>query len=81
MTLPFFSVPTHFKRRILLRVMGTGIWGALVLTFPVSALAQAVNQNQTRNAPTAGQVIVLPDASTKHPARFKAIKTSPCRQL
>jgi outer membrane protein len=68
MTLPFFLVPTHFKRRILLRVMGTGIWGALVLTFPVSALAQAVNQNQTRNAPTAGQVIVLPDASTKTPS-------------
>lgn len=63
MTLPFFSVPTHFKCRILLRVMGAGIWSVLVLAFPVSALAQAVNQS--RNAPTAGQVTVLPDASAK----------------
>ena len=39
--------------------------GALVLTFPASALAQAANQS--RNAPTAGQVTVLPDASTKTP--------------
>lgn len=65
MPLPFFSVPTHFKRRILLRVMGTGIWGALVLTPPASVFAQAVNQN--RNAPTEGQVTVLPDASSKTP--------------
>jgi outer membrane protein len=68
MTLPFFSVPARYKRRILLCVMGTGIWGTLVLTLPASVLAQAVNPNQTRNAPTAGQVTVLPDASTKTPA-------------
>ncbi|MCF8196364.1 MAG: TolC family protein [Polynucleobacter sp.] len=48
--------------------MGAGIWGALVLTFPVSVLAQAVNPNQSRNAPTAGQVTVLPDASAKTPS-------------
>jgi len=66
MPLPFFSVPTHFRRRILLRVMGTGIWGALVLTPPTSVFAQAVNQS--RNALTAGQVIVLPDASPKKPS-------------
>ena len=68
MTLPFFLVSTHFKRRRLQRVMGTGIWSALVLTLPVGVLAQAVNPNQTRNAPAAGQVIVLPDASTKTPS-------------
>jgi outer membrane protein len=68
MTLPFFPVPSHFKRRILVRVMGAGIWSALVLTLPASVLAQAVNPNQTRNAPTAGQVTVLPDASTKTPS-------------
>ena len=69
MTLPFFSAPPHFKCRILLRVMGTGIWGALVLAFPASALAQAVNQS--RNAPTAGQVTVLPDASAKTPSALQ----------
>jgi outer membrane protein len=68
MTLPFFSVLTYFKRRILVRVMGTGIWSALVLALPASVLAQAVNPMQGRNAPTAGQVIVLPDASTKTPS-------------
>jgi outer membrane protein len=67
MTLPFFSVPSHFKRRHLQRVMGAGIWSALILTLPASALAQAVNPMQGRNAPTAGQVTVLPDASTKTP--------------
>jgi outer membrane protein len=68
MTLPFFSVPTHLKRRYLQRVMGAGIWGTLVLTSPASVLAQAVNPNQSRNAPTAGQVTVLPDASVKTPS-------------
>jgi outer membrane protein len=67
MTLPFFSVPTHFKRRILVRVMGTGIWSALVLALPASVLAQAVNPIQGRNPSAAGQVTVLPDASTKTP--------------
>ena len=65
MTLPFFSVPTQFKRRTLVRVMGTGIWSALVLILPTSVLAQAVNPMQGRNAAAAGQVTVLPDASTK----------------
>jgi outer membrane protein len=65
MTLPFFSVSTHFKRRILVRVMGTGIWSALVLALTASVLAQAVNPLQGRNAAAAGQVTVLPDASTK----------------
>jgi outer membrane protein len=68
MTLPFFSVPTHFKRRYLQRVMGTGILGALALTIPASSLAQAVNPLQGRNAAAAGQVIVLPDASAKTPS-------------
>ena len=68
MTLPFFSVPTHLKRRYLQRVMGAGIWGALVLSASASVLAQAVNPNQSRNAPTAGQVTVLPDASVKTPS-------------
>jgi outer membrane protein len=66
MTLPFFSVPARFKRQLLQRVIGTGIWGALILALPASVLAQAVNQS--RNAPSAGQVTVLPDASTKTPS-------------
>jgi len=68
MTLPFFSVPAHFKRRYLQDVMSAGIWGALVLTIPASALAQAVNPAQDRNAPAAGQVTVLPDAAGKMPS-------------
>ena len=71
MTLLFFSVPAHLKRRSLQCVMGTGIWGALVLTSPASVLAQAVNQNQSRNAPTAGQVTVLPDTSAKTPSAIQ----------
>jgi outer membrane protein len=67
MTLPFFSAPAHLKRRRLQHAMGAGIWGALVLTSPASVLAQAVNPNQSRNAPIAGQVTVLPDASAKTP--------------
>ena len=66
MTLPFLSVPTRFKRRILLRVMGTGIWSALVLAAPASAWAQVIKQS--RSALTAGQVIVLPDTSAKTPS-------------
>jgi outer membrane protein len=66
MTLPFLSVPARFKRQLLQRVIGTGIWGALILALPASVLAQAVNQS--RNAPSAGQVTVLPDASTKTPS-------------
>ena len=68
MTLPFLSVPTRFKRRILLRAMGTGIWSALFLALPASVLAQAVNPIQGRNAAAAGQVTVLPDASIKTPS-------------
>jgi outer membrane protein len=68
MTLPFFSVPARLKRRSLQRMMGTGIWGALVLTSPASVLAQAVNPNQNRSAPIAGQVTVLPDASANTPS-------------
>ena len=68
MTLPFLSVPTRFKRHILLRVMGTGIWSVLFLALPASALAQAVNPLQGRNAAAAGQVTVLPDASIKTPS-------------
>jgi outer membrane protein len=67
MTLPFYSVPTHFKRRYLQGVMSAGISGALVLTMPASSLAQAVNPIQGRNAAAAGQVTVLPDASAKTP--------------
>jgi outer membrane protein len=68
MTLPFFSAPAHLKRLILLRVMGAGIWSALVLTLPAGVLAQSVNPMQGRNAAAAGQVTVLPDASTKTPS-------------
>jgi outer membrane protein len=68
MTLPFLSVPARFKCRILLRVMGTGTWSALVLVLPASVWAQAVNPMQGRNATAAGQVIVLPDASAKTPS-------------
>jgi outer membrane protein len=68
MTLPFLSVPARFKRRILLRVMGTSIWSAFVLTIPASVLAQAVNPIQGRNPAAAGQVIVLPDVSAKTPS-------------
>ena len=67
MTLPFLSVPARFKRQLLQRVLGTSIWSALVLTLPASVLAQAVNPLQGRNAAAAGQVTVLPDASTKTP--------------
>ena len=68
MTLPFLSVPARFKRRILLRVMGTGIWSALFLAPTASVLAQGVNPIQGRNAAAAGQVTVLPDASIKTPS-------------
>ena len=71
MTLPFFSVPAHLKRRSLERVMGAGIWGALVLSTPTLVLAQVVNPNQSRNAPTTGQVTVLPDASAKTPSAIQ----------
>jgi outer membrane protein len=67
MTVPFFSVPAHFKRRLLLRVMGAGVWGAMVFALPASSLAQGVSSNQNRNAPTAGQVTVLPEATAKSP--------------
>jgi len=67
MTLPFFSVPAHFKRRYLQGVMSAGISGALALTLPASSLAQVVSPAQDRNAPTAGQVTVLPDTSAKTP--------------
>ena len=68
MTLPFLSVPARFKRQLLQRVLGTSIWGALVLALPASAWAQVVNPLQGRNAAAAGQVIVLPDASAKTPS-------------
>jgi outer membrane protein len=68
MTLPFYSVPTHFKRRYLQGVMNAGIWSALALTIPASSLAQVINPAQDRNASTAGQVTVLPDASIKTPS-------------
>jgi outer membrane protein len=68
MILPFYSVPTHFKRRYLQGVMNAGIWGALFLALPASVLAQAVNPIQGRNAAAAGQVTVLPDASAKTPS-------------
>jgi outer membrane protein len=68
MTLPFYSVPTHFKRRYLQGVMNAGIWSALFLGLPASVLAQAVNPLQGRNAAAAGQVTVLPDASIKTPS-------------
>jgi outer membrane protein len=68
MTLPYFSVPTQFKRRILVRVMSTGIWSGLALALPASVLAQSVNPMQGRNAAAASQVTVLPDASTKTPS-------------
>jgi outer membrane protein len=48
--------------------MSAGIWGAIVLSIPASALAQAVNPVQDRNAPAAGQVTVLPDATGKMPS-------------
>ena len=68
MTLPFLSVPARFKRPLLQRVLGTGIWGVLALALPISVLAQAVNPLQGRNAAAAGQVTVLPDGSTKTPS-------------
>ena len=68
MTLPFYSVPTHFKRRYLQGVMNAGIWSTLFLALPASVLAQAVNPLQGRNAAAAGQVTVLPDASIKTPS-------------
>jgi len=68
MTVPFVLVPVHFKRRLLLPVMGTGIWGAMALALPADSVAQAVNPNQNRNAPTAGQVTVLPESNTQSPS-------------
>jgi len=67
MTLPFLSVPARFKRHLLQRVLGTGILSAIVLAFPASIWAQAGSPLQGRNAAAAGQVTVLPDASTKTP--------------
>jgi len=67
MTLPFLSAPARFKRQLLQRLLGTGIWSVLVLALPASVLAQAVNPLQGLNAAAAGQVTVLPDASTKTP--------------
>lgn len=66
MTLPFFSPPACCKRRRLVGLMATGIWGAMALALPASSLAQAVNPN--RNAPTAGQVTVLPEATAQSPS-------------
>jgi outer membrane protein len=66
--LPFLSVPARFKRQLLQRVLGTGIWSAIALALPASVWAQAVNPLQGRNAAAAGQVIVLPDASAKTPS-------------
>jgi outer membrane protein len=68
MTLPLYSVPAHFKRRYLQGVISAGIWGAIFLSIPASALAQAVNPAQDRNAPAAGEVTVLPDATGKMPS-------------
>jgi outer membrane protein len=68
MTLPFFSVPARFKQRSMQRILCSSIWGAMAIALPASTLAQAVNPNQSRNAPTAGQVTVLPDASAKTPS-------------
>jgi outer membrane protein len=68
MTLPFLSVPARYKPRILLRAMGAGIGSTLVLALPASVWAQAVNPLQGRNAAAAGQVTVLPDASSKMPS-------------
>jgi outer membrane protein len=67
MTLPFFSVPLHFKRRYIQGVLSAGISGTLALTLPASSLAQVVNPAQDRNAPAVGQVTVLPEASAKTP--------------
>jgi hypothetical protein len=68
MPVPFFLVPAHFKRRLLLRVMGASVWGAMAFALPASSFAQAVSPNQNRNAPAAGQVTVLPESTTKAPS-------------
>lgn len=65
MTLPYFLAPLRLKRRCLQHVLSTSVWGALVFAVPAVSMAQAINQK--RNAPTAGQVTVTPDASTKLP--------------
>jgi outer membrane protein len=67
MTLPFYSFPTHLKRHYPQGVMSAAILGALALAIPASSLAQAVNPAQDRNAPAAGHVTVMPDASAKTP--------------
>jgi outer membrane protein len=67
MTLPFFSLPARFKRRPLQRILCTSVWGTLTLAVPAASVAQTLNQNQSRNAPLAGQVTVMPDAPTKNP--------------
>ena len=68
MTLPFFLLPTRVKRSYLQRVIGSGLLGAMAFTtIATETLAQSVNAGQNRNAPNAGQVTVLPDASSKTP--------------
>jgi outer membrane protein len=67
MTLPFLSLPAGFKRRPLQRIFCTSVWGTLAFAVPAASVAQTLSQNQSRNAPLAGQVTVLPDAPTKSP--------------
>jgi outer membrane protein len=68
MTLPFLSLPAGYKRYPLRRILCVSIWGTMAFAVPAASVAQTLNQNQSRNAPTAGQVTVLPESTTKAPS-------------
>jgi outer membrane protein len=70
LTLPFFLPPARLKRNYLAHAISLGLC-AVGFAIATETLAQAVNPNQSRNAPSAGQVTVLPDtpSNTASPAQ------------
>jgi len=60
LTLPYSLPPARLKRSYLAHAISFGLCAA-GFAIASETLAQAVNPNQSRNAPSAGQVTVLPD--------------------
>jgi outer membrane protein len=60
LTLPFSLPPARLKRNYLAHAISFGLC-AVGFAIATETLAQVVNSNQSRNAPSAGQVTVLPD--------------------
>ena len=60
LTLPFSLPPARLQRSYLAHAICFGLC-AVGFAIATETLAQAVNPNQSRNAPSAGQVTVLPD--------------------